>query len=109
MRMERRVPMGASKLLASAMLALAGGVCLVAQDAAPAAASPSPQASSSSFSQSHRSAHPIQVRDDDSPTQPAELTAAEAAIEKNDYAAAEPLLRKFVEHDSTNYVGWFDL
>jgi len=97
--------MGASKLLASAMLALAGSVCLVAQDAAPAAET----SSSSSSSQTHRSAYHIQVPDDDSPTQPAELTAAEAAIEKNDYAAAEPLLRKLVEHDSTSYVGWFDL
>src|ERR1700683_4112173 len=109
MRMERRVPMGASKLLASAMLALAGSVCLVAQDA-PAAETSSPQtSSSSSSSQTHRSAHHIQVRDEDSPAQPAELTAAEAAIEKNDYSAAEPLLRKFVEHDSSSYVGWFDL
>jgi tetratricopeptide (TPR) repeat protein len=108
--MERRVPMGASKLLASAMLALAGSVCLVAQDAAPAAAASSPRSSSSSSSsQTHRSTHHIQVPDDDSPTQPAELTAAEAAIDRSDYAAAEPLLRKFVEHDSTNYVGWFDL
>jgi tetratricopeptide (TPR) repeat protein len=101
--------MGASKVLASAMLAVAASVFLVAQDAAPPAGASSPQTPSSSSSQSHRSAHHIQVRDEDSPTQPAELTAAEAAIEKNDYPTAEPLLRKFVENDSTNYVGWFDL
>jgi Tfp pilus assembly protein PilF len=100
--------MGASKLFAIAMLALAGRVFVSAQDAAPPPGTPSPQGSSSS-SQTHRSTHHIQVLDEDSPTQPAELTAAEAAIEKNDYPAAEPLLRKFVEHDSTSYVGWFDL
>ncbi|MFY9949079.1 MAG: tetratricopeptide repeat protein, partial [Candidatus Sulfotelmatobacter sp.] len=38
-----------------------------------------------------------------------ELTQAEAAIEKRDYAAAEPLLHKLVEHDATSYVAWFDL
>jgi tetratricopeptide (TPR) repeat protein len=107
--MERRVPMGANKLLAIAALALAGSVCIVAQDAAPPAGASSPQTSPSSSSQTHRSAHYIQVQDEDSPTQPAELTAAEAAIGKNDYLAAEPLLRKFVEHDSASYVGWFDL
>jgi tetratricopeptide (TPR) repeat protein len=108
--MERRVPMGASKLLANAMLVVAGSVYLFAQDAAPAAGSSSSQTtSSSSSSQTHRSAHHIQVPDEDSPTQPAELIAAEAAIEKNDYPMAELLLRKFVEHDSTSYVGWFDL
>ena len=53
--------------------------------------------------------HHIQVPDEDAPAQPAELTAAEAAIEKQDYAAAEPLLRKLVEQDPANYEGWFDL
>jgi len=38
-----------------------------------------------------------------------ELTQAEAAIEKQNYAVAEPLLRKLVERDATSYVGWFDL
>jgi tetratricopeptide (TPR) repeat protein len=38
-----------------------------------------------------------------------ELTKAEALIQKQDYAAAEPLLRKVVEGDPTNYVAWFDL
>ena len=59
--------------------------------------------------QTHRSVHHIQVRDEDSPTQPAELTAAEAAIEKKNYSAAEPLLRKLLEHDPASYVAWFDL
>jgi tetratricopeptide (TPR) repeat protein len=42
-------------------------------------------------------------------SQPPELTQAEDAIQKRDYTAAEPLLRKVVEHDPGNYVAWFDL
>jgi tetratricopeptide (TPR) repeat protein len=38
-----------------------------------------------------------------------ELTKAEALIQKRDYAAAEPLLRKVVDEDAANYVAWFDL
>jgi tetratricopeptide (TPR) repeat protein len=49
----------------------------------------------------------VQVPVDDS--QPEELTKAESAIEKHDYAAAEPLLRKFVEREPGSYVAWFDL
>lgn len=40
---------------------------------------------------------------------PPELTQAETAIEKNDYATAQPLLQKIVEHDPADYVAWFDL
>ena len=40
---------------------------------------------------------------------PPELAQAEAAIEKKDYASAEPLLKKVVAADSTNYQAWFDL
>ena len=47
--------------------------------------------------------------DDDAPARPSELTQAEAAIDKRDYAAAESLLHKVVERDGTSYVGWFDL
>ncbi|MGB6401278.1 MAG: tetratricopeptide repeat protein [Candidatus Sulfotelmatobacter sp.] len=53
--------------------------------------------------------HHIQVEDEDSPTQPVELTQAESAIEKRDYAAAEPLLRKLLDRQPASYVGWFDL
>lgn len=41
--------------------------------------------------------------------QPAELTQAEDAIQKNDFAAAEPLLKKAIERDPKNYQAWFDL
>jgi Tfp pilus assembly protein PilF len=96
------------------MLVLTAGLSLVAQDASPPAAQsaqPSSQSSSQSSSkpQAHHAVHHIQVADEDSPTQPAELTAAEAEIEKRNYSAAEPLLRKLVAHDPPSYVGWFDL
>jgi tetratricopeptide (TPR) repeat protein len=50
--------------------------------------------------------HKIAVED---PASPPELTQAESAIEKKDYAAAEPLLKKVVDRDPKNYAAWFDL
>jgi Flp pilus assembly protein TadD len=41
--------------------------------------------------------------------QPAEITQAEEAIQKNDFAAAEPLLKKALDRDPKNYQAWFDL
>lgn len=38
-----------------------------------------------------------------------DLTKAESAIEKKDYATAEPLLKKIVAAAPTNYLAWFDL
>jgi tetratricopeptide (TPR) repeat protein len=38
-----------------------------------------------------------------------ELAEAESAIEKKDYATAEPLLKKIVAEDPANYQAWFDL
>jgi tetratricopeptide (TPR) repeat protein len=40
---------------------------------------------------------------------PPELTQAEELIQKQDYAAAKPLLMKVVERDPNNYIAWFDL
>jgi Flp pilus assembly protein TadD len=37
------------------------------------------------------------------------LAQAEAAIEKKDYATAEPLLQKIITDDPKNYQAWFDL
>jgi tetratricopeptide (TPR) repeat protein len=129
MAMERHDPMGANRILA--LLLMAAG-CVLAQDASPPAVS-APMASQSERSQdkekespskqidplkpgqfknnlsSRGSGHHVQVPVEDSPTQAPEVTDAEAAIEKRDYAAAEPLLRKGVEKDSTSYVAWFDL
>src|SRR5438876_2486110 len=39
----------------------------------------------------------------------AQLTQAETAIEKKDYAGAEPLLKRVTTSDPTNYLAWFDL
>jgi tetratricopeptide (TPR) repeat protein len=50
--------------------------------------------------------HQVQVEDQ---SQPPELTKAEAAIEKKDYAAAEPLLKNVVTAQPGNYQAWFDL
>src|ERR1700722_1069514 len=115
---ERCLPMQASRLFAGCLVVLMSGVCLVGQDAGSPAGQPpsqspsSPQSSSESSSsqsssskpQSHRAVHHVQVPDDDSPAQPEELTAAEAAIEKQDYGTAEPLLRKLVDRDPASYV-----
>jgi tetratricopeptide (TPR) repeat protein len=47
----------------------------------------------------------IEEKDSSSP----ELSQAEDLIQKRDYVAAEPLLRKVVQDDPKNYVAWFDL
>ncbi len=94
--------MAAGKSLLGISLVLAMALCSLAQTTGQSTSS------GSSSSRPHGTHH-IQVPDDDSPTQPAELTEAEAAIEKQDYAGAEPLLRKLVEKDAKSYVGWFDL
>src|SRR5216684_857432 len=102
---ELRGPMRAGKILAGVVLVAISGAWSMAQDASPPAGQSSPQ--SSSKSQGHRSGHRVHVPVEDS--QPEELTQAETAIEKQDYAAAEPLLRKLVERQPANYVAWFDL
>lgn len=50
--------------------------------------------------------HRVEVEDQ---AQMPELTQAEAAIEKKDYAAAEPLLQKVIAAQPNNYQAWFDL
>jgi tetratricopeptide (TPR) repeat protein len=50
--------------------------------------------------------HKIATQD---PSQPPELTQAEASIDKKDYAAAEPLLKTVTTRDPSNYTAWFDL
>src|SRR5216684_7498653 len=99
---ERR-GLRAGKIVAG--MVLAAGAWSLSQDASPPAGQSSPQ--SSSKSQGHRSGHHVKVPVEDS--QPEELTQAETAIEKQNYAAAEPLLRKLVERQPANYVAWFDL
>ncbi len=47
--------------------------------------------------------------EEENPAWPPELTQAEADIEKRDYTAAEPLLRKVTDRDPANYLAWYDL
>jgi Tfp pilus assembly protein PilF len=110
--------MRASRIFTTGVL-FAASLCALALDveqapslqpAAPySPTSSSPQTSQPTATDSHRGAHHVQVPDEDSPAQPAELTAAEAAIEKRDYDTAERLLRKVTERDGASYVAWFDL
>jgi tetratricopeptide (TPR) repeat protein len=105
--------MRAHKAFAAGLLLLAMNRCVLAQDVAPTPAQSVPQSSSdtpqSAPVDSHKPAHHIRVPDENTPAQPVELTAAEAAIEKRDFAAAEVLLLKLVDRDSSSYVAWFDL
>lgn len=64
---------------------------------------------SSSKSGRHKSSSVRHVQVPEEVAPPPELTQAEAFIQKQDYAAAAPLLHKVVEADPTNYVAWFDL
>jgi tetratricopeptide (TPR) repeat protein len=41
--------------------------------------------------------------------QPPEIAAAESAIQKNDFATAESLLKKALDRDPKNHLAWFDL
>jgi Flp pilus assembly protein TadD len=41
--------------------------------------------------------------------QPVEIAQAEEAIQKNEFAAARPLLKKALDKDPKNYQAWFDL
>src|ERR1700733_5824010 len=94
-----------------------------AQDSTPAE-QPQEQPGSSSSRKTHgKTAHHVQVAEEQSP--PPELAQAEAFIQKQDYAAAEPLLRKVLVGDAlnanasaasnssptsaSNYVAWFEL
>ena len=92
MGMDRPVPMDTNKQLRR----LLGGLLLAATTSLFA------QVSSSKTVRHHR------VIEQD-PSQPPELSQAEAAIEKKDYASAEPLLKKVVSAQPSNYQAWFDL
>src|SRR5580658_6900043 len=108
--MSCRVPMAASKL--AAVLLAAAAACGFA-GAQTISSSPNPPANqsqsqgSSSSNPRHKGAHHVQVVEETGP--PPELTQAEAFIQKKDYAAAEPLLKKVVAADPANYEAWFDL
>src|SRR5580658_9178993 len=118
---ELRIGMAGNRFRAVVLVAVVGvsaaqGALLVWAQSSASTSSDSPSSSSSSTSgasgsgsNSHQTVHHVQVPDEDSPTQPAELTQAESAIEEKNYAAAEPILRKLVGRDPSNFEGWFDL
>jgi Flp pilus assembly protein TadD len=58
------------------------------------------------FAQSHTTVRHYKERIEE---QFPEIAQAEADIEKKDFAAAEPLLKKVLEKDPNNYQAWFDL
>jgi tetratricopeptide (TPR) repeat protein len=93
--------------------ALAAGVlaCIPAAWAAARFSSAVEQESSQPAAQDsqHKTAkaHHVTVEEEDLPSP--EVTKAEEFIQKNQFADAEPLLKKAVESDPANYVAWFDL
>ena len=129
--------MSARRFAAPAVLALVGGLCFYARAQAPASSPPSSSQTGSQSSNSPTAAQTQPAGSTSNPTvdqktvhkktgpyssqsvrhtriaegsAPApELTQAEDAIQKHDYAGAELLLRKVVGHDPANYVAWFDL
>jgi len=58
------------------------------------------------FAQTHTTIRHYKERIDDTPP---EIAQAEDAIQKNDFTAAETLLKKAIDKDSKNYQAWFDL
>ena len=58
------------------------------------------------LAQTHTTIRHYKERVDD---QPPEIAQAEDAIQKNDFAGAETLLKKALDKDPNNYQAWFDL
>jgi Flp pilus assembly protein TadD len=58
------------------------------------------------LAQTHTTVRHYKERIDDTPP---EIAQAEEAIQKSDFAAAEPLLKKALEKDPNNFQAWFDL
>jgi tetratricopeptide (TPR) repeat protein len=65
------------------------------------------EGTSSSRPHPKSSVHHVEVPEDAAP--PPELAQAETFIQKREYGSAEPLLRKVVADDPSNYEAWFDL
>jgi tetratricopeptide (TPR) repeat protein len=60
----------------------------------------------SAFAQTHTTVRHYKERIDDTPP---EIAQAESDIQKSDFAAAEPLLKKALEKDPNSFQAWFDL
>jgi len=99
-------------VLLAGVPAFAGGQSTGTTPPATQTDSQSPEESSSSVhhkakTSSGQKVHHTTVAEDEGT--PPELSKAEELIQKQDYSAAEPLLRKVTNDDSTNYVAWFEL
>src|SRR2546429_410204 len=108
--MANLAPMCAPRFLSYPLLALLAGTGVVAR----AQDQPSSPAKSSTTQTIHEKTGPNSSRTIRRTTvlkeaSSSELGQAEEAIQKQDYAAAEPLLQKLVDRDPKNYVAWFDL
>ena len=87
------------------------GCCIVGVVPRIVGAQAAAQSQTSNESSSHKSHHK-QPRHTTSSTEEGpdpELSKAEELLQKQDYAGAEPLLRKTIADDPENYVAWFDL
>ncbi|MGA8868664.1 MAG: tetratricopeptide repeat protein, partial [Candidatus Sulfotelmatobacter sp.] len=127
--------MGTSRVLAVALL-LAAGLAATAQEPSQATNQPAAQAASAPSPTGDQSQNPQEGSPSNKPSsdkpihektgpnssqtirhykipvedsQPVELTQAENAIQRRNYAAAEPLLHQAIDRDPKNYVAWFDL
>jgi tetratricopeptide (TPR) repeat protein len=113
--MEHPVLMGASRTFAAVVLVVAGAAVGVRAQESGQSAAPAAPSSTTSTQTIHEKTGPNssrtirRTRVTEERSQPPELTQAEDAIQKQDYATAEPLLRKLVEKDPASYVAWFDL
>jgi Flp pilus assembly protein TadD len=61
------------------------------------------------YQQTGQTVRHVQVQEDADDAVSAEVAQAEAAMQKRDFASAEPLLKKAVETNPNDYRAWFDL
>jgi tetratricopeptide (TPR) repeat protein len=108
--------MGADRRASRLVIGLAVVTCFsrVAADARDVAKSvstvaSSPRQTSSQNSTPHKSGATRHTTIAEEENSNPELAKVDVLIQKQNFAEAEPLLRKIVEKDSTNYVAWFDL
>ena len=112
MEMANRVPMGARKVQVCVWLGVLVGMPVFAGAQEQASQQPTSSQTTQTIHEktgpnSSRTVRRTTVLKESSPSP--ELAQAEEAIQKQDYATAEPLLQKLVEREPGNYVAWFDL
>src|SRR5271165_4158772 len=63
----------------------------------------------SAYQQTGQTVRHVRVQEEADDSVAPEITQAETAMQKQDYATAEPLLKKVVEANPNDYRAWFDL